>query len=269
MTTQTHDPHVTAPTDRAVARTHRPPGVAVGLAVWIIYWGSMIGLALDAMFAVSVINKAFQIPQLQSTLIVSVIGLIAAKITTSAALSWNSGKRAATVIALVAPIMVGVMLAWARTVYGTVADTGISFATASDTGVGAHDEVPATAVMLTLYGASVIGVFLTALKLFHPARTQLKHHRKEIKRTLKELVPMEADLVGINERLANGAQRKEEQEQQHLKALEQLKAREAQLKAYARDAIARAVGDPAATPLVRATHEPQPDEQRHRPHLMN
>lgn len=269
MTAQTSDLNDARLVKRSPARTPHPPGVAVGIAVWIIYWGSMIGLALDAMFAVSVVNKAFRIPPLQSTLIVSVIGLIAAKITTSAALSWNSGKRVMTVFALAAPISVGLMLAWARTVYGTVARTGTDFATASTVATNSHPEAPATAVMLTLYGASVIGVFGTALKLFHPARTQLKHHRKELKRILKELTPMEADLVAIEERLNHGELRKQEQEQAHIKALEQLAEREAQLKAYARDAIARAVGDPAATPLVRAPHEPKPTDQFNRLHPVN
>lgn len=268
MSIQTHDPHVTTPAEHTVARTHRPPGVAAGVAAWIIYWGSMVGLAIDALFAVTVVNKAFLIEETLSIIVVSVIGLIAAKLTTSAAIHWNSGRRVLAVLSLIAPIVVGVMLAWTRTIYGVTVGTELGFDTSADLGLAQHDEAPATGLMLGLYCCSVIGVFGAALKLFLPARTQLKHHRKEIRRTLRRLIPMEADLAAIEERLVNGAQRSSEQEQAHLKALEQLDAREAQLKAYARDAIARAVNNPAATPLVRAPHQPQADEQRHRPHLM-
>lgn len=252
------DPNVATPADRAVATDRRPPGLAVPLAARIIYWGSMIGLALDATLAVSVINEAFRNNNtVLSILIVSVIGLIAAKLTTSAALSWNSGKRFASVLALAAAAAVGLMLAWGRTVYGVSSESGgLTFEVASKSAVVAKDELPATALMLALYFASMIGVFQGALKLFHPARTQLKHQEKIMGRTLKALAPMEADLVAIHERLARTEQRAAEERYAHGKALEQLRARESQLKAYARDAIALAVGDPSATPLIRAPHEP-------------
>lgn len=237
---------------------HRPPGLVAPVSAWIVFWGSMVGLALDAVLAVSVIEEAFDRDWVESIAIVTVIGVIAAKSTTSAALTWNSGHRAVAGLALIAPALMGVMLAWARSEYGLGIedDPAIPSASAGEQSQ-ATNHLPGTALMLTLYVTSMVGVFLSALKLFHPARRQLKHHDKKIRKILAELAPMEADLVAIHERLATGDKRLNELEQSHRSAKEQLASREAALKAYARDAIARAVRDPAATPLVRAKHEPE------------
>lgn len=237
-----HSTHTLTPTSPG---GHRPLGLVAPTSAWVVFWGSMVGLAIDAVLAASVIDHAFDQDQAASIAIVVVIGVIAAKSTTSAALTWNSGQRLTAGLALIAPALIGVTLAWARTEYGLSEEATVT------------NHVPGTALMLTLYAASMVGVFLSALKLFHPARKQLKHHEAEMSKILDQLASREADLVAIHERLATGEAQRHELERSRVSAKEQLVAREAALKAYARDAIARAVGDPAATPLVRAPHEPQ------------
>lgn len=196
------------------ARTprHRHPGLYVPLGFWVMYVVGIIGCSVDATLARSVINKGFHLDQNTSTVIVVMLGAIAAEAATAQ--------------------------------------------TDRDAGNQTHDEIPATAMMLGLYCVSMISVFLAAIKIFHPARWQLRKHDKQRRKVSQELAPLEADLVAIHERIATRAERFKKLCEQREQVQRQVDAREGALKAFSRDAIARALGDPSSTPLVRAPHEP-------------
>lgn len=240
------------------ARTprHRHPGLYVPLGFWVMYVVGIIGCSVDATLARSVINKGFHLDQNTSTVIVVMLGVIAAEAATAAAICLNNGKRGQAVFALVGVAVLGILLAWARMTYGLSTEATGTAQTDRDAGNQTHDEIPATAMMLGLYCVSMISVFLAALKIFHPARWQLRKHDKQRRKVSQELAPLEADLVAIHERIATRAERFKKLCEQREQVQRQVDAREGALKAFSRDAIARALGDPSSTPLVRAPHEP-------------
>lgn len=179
------------------ARTprHRHPGLYVPLGFWVMYVVGIIGCSVDATLARSVINKGFHLDQNTSTVIVVMLGAIAAEAATAAAICLNSGKRGQAVFALVGVAVLGILLAWARLRYGLSTEETGTAQTDRDAGNQTHDEIPATAMMLGLYCVSMISVFLAAIKIFHPARWQLRKHDKQRRKVSQELAPLEADLV--------------------------------------------------------------------------
>ena len=234
----------------------RYPGLYAPLGFWVMYAVGIIGCSVDAALARSVINKGFHLDQNTSTVIVVMLGVIAADGATAAATALNNGKRGWTVFALTGVAALGILLAWARMAYGlSTEDTGTA-QTDRDAGNQTHDEIPATAMMLGLYCVSMISVFLSAIKIFHPARWQLRKHDKQRRKVSQELAPLEADLVAIHERIATRDERFKKLRELREQVQRQVDAREGALKAFSRDAIARALGDPSSTPLVRAPHEP-------------
>lgn len=235
---------------------HRYPGLYVPPSFWVMYAVGIIGCSVDAILALWVINTGFRLLMGLSILIVVMLGAIAAEAATAAAICLNNGKRWQAVLALTGVVALGILLAWARMTYGlSTEDTGTA-RTDRDAGNQTHDEIPATAMMLGLYCVSMISVFLAAIKIFHPARGQLRKHDEERRKVSQELAPLEADLVAIHERIATRAERFKKLCEQREQVQRQIDAREGALKAFSRDAIARALGDPSSTPLVRAPHEP-------------
>lgn len=241
------------------ARTPRRhyPGLYVPRSFWVMYAVGIIGCSVDAILAIPVINKGFQLDQNISMVIAAMLGVIAAEAATAAAICLNSGKRRWTVFALTGVVALGILLAWARLRYGLSTEETGTAQTDRDAGNQTHDEIPATVMMLGLYCVSMISVFLSAIKIFHPARGQLRKHDKQRRKVSQELAPLEADLVAIHERIATRAERFKKLCEQREQVQRQVDAREGALKAFSRDAIARALGDPSSTPLVRAPHEPR------------
>lgn len=265
--------HSVNPTDSVpIPETRsRPPGVALpfsGVAALVV---GMVGLTADATLALPVMELAFGVPFWPSVFILTVVAIGAADLAIVAGERWTSGKRFAAGVLLLLALLIGVAMAWARTVHGIAPEADAPMIeTALSVGEEAvHDEGPATLLMLGIYCASVASVFAASIKVLHPARKQLKHHQREMERSSETLALFEADLVAVQERIRRQEEHEEQLHRDHACAVEQLIAREAQLKAYARDAIARAVGDPAATPLVRAPHEPKPTDQLNRLHPVN
>ena len=242
------------PNARSPRRRH--PGLYVPLGFWVMYAVGIIGCLVDATLALPVINKGLHLPMGLSILIMALLGVIAADGATTAATALNNGKRGHAVFALIIVAALGVLLAWARMTYGLSTETIGTVRTDRDAGNQTHDEIPATAMMLGLYCVSMISVFLAAIKIFHPAREQLCKHDKERRKVSQELAPLEADLVAIHERIATRDERFKKLREQREQVQRQVDAREGALKAFSRDAIARALGDPSSTPLVRAPHEP-------------
>lgn len=224
---------------------------AVGLEIpwwlWLILAGGGLGLIVDASLARTVMNGAFDQGDDISVWMATAIGLGAGVGAVEAAVAWNSRKKVVASIILGGVAALGIGLAWARVAYGW--------------GDGAQqetDHVPGTVLMLALYFLSLIGVFSTAMMLFHPARTTLRRTRKELESINRERIALEGDLAGINARIDHGPDFRTELDASLAHTMDQIDARRDSLKALARDAIARAVGDPSATPLVRAPHEPAP-----------
>lgn len=240
------------------ARTPRRhyPGLYVPRSFWVMYGVGIIGCSVDASLALWVINTGFRSPMGLSILIVVMLGAIAAEAATAAAICLNNGKRWQAVFALTGVAVLGILLAWARMTYGLSTEETGTAQTDRDAGNQTHDEIPATVMMLGLYCVSMISVFLSAIKIFHPARGQLRKHDKQRRKVSQELAPLEADLVAIHERIATRAERFKKLCEQREQVQRQVDAREGALKAFSRDAIARALGDPSSTPLVRAPHEP-------------
>ena len=241
--------------DARAPRRHYP-GLYVPRSFWVMYAVGIIGCSVDAISAIPVINKGFQLDQNISMVIAAMLGVIAAEAATAAAICLNSGKRRWTVFALTGVVALGILLAWARLRYGLSTEETGTAQTDRDAGNQTHDEIPATVMMLGLYCVSMISVFLSAIKIFHPARGQLRKHDEERRKVAQELAPLEADLVALHERLATRAERFKKLCAQREQVQRQVDAREGALKAFSRDAIARALGDPSSTPLVRAPHEP-------------
>lgn len=246
----------TAGVPDAKSPRHRHPGLYVSRTFRVMYGVGIIGCLVDATLALPVINKGLHLPMGLSILIMALLGVIAADGATTAATALNNGKRGHAVFALIIVATLGVLLAWARMTYGLSTETIGTVRTDRDAGNQTHDEIPATAMMLGLYCVSMISVFLAAIKIFHPARGQLRKHDKERRKVSRELAPLEADLVAIHERIATRAERFKKLCEQREQVQRQVDAREGALKAFSRDAIARALGDPSSTPLVRAPHEP-------------
>ena len=240
------------------ARTPRRhyPGLYVPRSFWVMYAVGIIGCSVDAILALWVINTGFRLLMGLSILIVVMLGAIAAEAATAAAICLNNGKRWQAVFALIGVAVLGILLAWARMTYGLSTEETGAAQTDISAGNQTHDEIPATAMMLGLYCVSMISVFLAAIKIFHPARGQLRKHDKQRRKVSRELAPLEADLVAIHERIATRAERFKKLCEQREQVQRQVDAREGALKAFSRDAIARALGDPSSTPLVRAPHEP-------------
>ena len=234
----------------------RYPGLYVPPGFWVMYAVGIIGCSVDAILALWVINTGFRLLMGLSILIVVMLGAIAAEAATAAAICLNNGKRWQAVLALIGVAVLGILLAWARMTYGLSTEETGAARTDISAGNQTHDEIPATAMMLGLYCVSMISVFLAAIKIFHPARGQLRKHDKQRRKVSRELAPLEADLVAIHERIATRAERFKKLCEQREQVQRQVDAREGALKAFSRDAIARALGDPASTPLVRAPHEP-------------
>ncbi len=251
----------TAGIPEAGAPRHRHPGLHVPRGFWVMYVVGIIGCSVDAALALPVINTGFHLDQSISIAIVVMLGAIAAETATAAAICLNNGKRWQAILALTGVAALGILLAWARMTYGLSTEQTGTARTDRSAGNQTRDEIPATVMMLGLYCVSMISVFLAALKIFHPAREQLREHDKERRKVSQELAPLEADLVAIHERIATRDGRFRKLCEQREQVQRQIDAREGALKAFSRDAIARALGDPSSTPLVRAPHEPgeEPD----------
>lgn len=247
--------HPSTTTSPAARPGRRPPGLFAAKHLWVFYVIGCLGMGLDATLAAPVVGVTFDLHPLVTYGIVLAFGLIAAKAASEAAVSINRGSRAGGIAMLVFVGIVGVSLAVLRW-YGGVAPSTINPADFAQGAVEEHNEWPATLFMLALYFASAFAVFLTAQKLFVQARVDLERHDRAKRKALRELADLEADYSVIHEHIAGRPERRQILDNLLTQALEQLKAREPYLKAYARDAIARAVGRPDATPLVRAPHEP-------------
>lgn len=233
----------------------RPPGLFAAPHLWLFYVIGCLGIGIDAYMASSVMGVAFDLPEVANLALTFGLGIIAAKSASEAAASFNQGKRAGGIVLLGAVAAVGIALALMRT-YGEAVASSAGPGEFARGGVEQASEWPATILMLALYFASATAVFLTALKLFVQERVDLRRHRRNKNEALKRLIELEAEYAVIHERIAYRDDHREIMDELLDQALDQLEAREAYLKAYARDVIARAVGRPDATPLVRAPHEP-------------
>lgn len=236
----------------------RPPGIHGPGAFWIIvYICAMLGLAVDATLASSVVGSVFNLPTVGTYAFLAIIGVVVALAATKAASWYNAGYRGRAGVALVGVALVGLFLAWLRLsegVAGTVQIDATAFGTSAPE--SANHDLPATALMLGIFALSATSVYLTALKIFVPARRELRLHQAERGVAVERLGQLEGESVAIRERLAYRDEMARQLDRQREHALAEAEGREAELKAYARDAIARAVGQPDATPLVRAPHEP-------------
>jgi hypothetical protein len=238
--------------------TGRPPGIHSPGVFWlVVYVGSMCGLAIDATLAASVVGTVFNLPTMGTYAFLAVIGIVVALAATKAASWYNSGYRGRAAAALVGVAAVGLFLAWLRLSEGVAGAAQIDSAAFGVTApTGSSEDLPATALMLGVYAVSAMSVYLTALKIFVPARRELRLFDAERQVAVERLGQLEGEEVAVKERLAYRDEMARQLDTQRENALAEAEAREAHLKAHARDAIARAVGRPDATPLVRAPHDP-------------
>lgn len=231
--------------------------------MWVLYFASFLGLGIDALLAVSVIGELFDLPEGLIYLIVFTAGILAAVGTTKAATAHLRQQNVTAICQLVFVAAIGVSIAAMRYLAGLSGTQEVGDATQ----FGGNNPVPATEAhssewamigfILTMYFAAVVGIFSSAVAIFVPERGDLKRHDREQRALRTQLGTLEAQNTAIHERLSYWKEK-------HLASVEAnyqtahvaADAREAALKAYARDAIARAVGRADATPLVRAPHEP-------------
>lgn len=233
------------------------PGLHVPWYLPIMYLAALGGLAIDALLAASVFGRLFDLDPTVTSILLVIVGVGVAEGATSAAINRNLGQRRLSWGTLGAVLALGVCLAYLRLSEGLVgggADTS-GFAGAP---VTVEDETPAIVFMLALFVLSAVVVYSSALKLFVPAREELRRHAKARAEALERLTELGSQLVAIEERLGSRDSRTERMTETLDHALGRVDAREKSLKGYARDAIARAVGAPDAAPLVRAPHEPAP-----------
>lgn len=250
ITKLTPDPDPTPATT-----THHHPGLKAARHAWIIYFGAMAGLSIDAVLAASVVMVVFDLHELASYAIVVIVGVIAAKAATDAAIWRNSGSRAKPWLALAGVAAIGLALAWLRLSAGVTALPGADLEQYGQRSViQSHDELPAVVFMLALYATSAVAIYLAALKLFVPERQALRVFAEEREAAAERRLLLEGDEAAIRERLGYRSELERLTAERRTQALGQVAAREAYLKAFARDAIARAVARPDATPLVRAPH---------------
>lgn len=231
-----------APDTRRHAVGLEPPGW-----MFLVLVGGVVGLVVDVTMARTVMDSAFEQGDEASVWIAAAIGLGAGVGAVEAAVAWNSGKKLVASIILIGVAALGLGLAWGRVAYGW-----------GDGTLEEIDHVPGTALMLALYFLSLVGVFSTSVMLFHPARATLRRSGRVLESINRERISLEGDLAGINARIDHEPDFRAEADRSLAHTMDQIDARGDALKALARDAIARAVGDPSATPLVRAPHEPSP-----------
>lgn len=245
-------------TTASPATNRRPPGLFTHRHLWVIYLLGCVGLAVDAQMASAVVGEAFNLPDLGTYAIVFAVGVLAAVAATEAAISYNHRHQVAAGLLMALVIGIGAAMAILRFV------AGVGGADAVDPGQFAGQPVPteheregaAIGLMLALYCAAATGLFLSASKIFVAERGDLRRHDSDRRAHLDRLGPLEAQYTAIHERVAYWNHHHERMDEHLAHARAAADAREDYLKAYARDAIARAVGRPDATPLVRAPHEP-------------
>lgn len=247
---------------RPVATTYRrPPGLHTPRHLWVIWLVGCVGMGIDALLAASVVAEMFDLPDAGTYAIVFCVGLLAAVAATEAAISYNRqhGWAAAGLMALV--FGVGASMAALRYVAGLGGSGAVDSSQFAGTPVAsAHDgEWAAILLMLAMYCAAALGLFLAATKIFVAERGDLARHDSERRACTAQLAPLEAQYTAIHERVCYWKQHDERMKENLEHARAAADAREDSLKAYARDAIARAVGRPDATPLIRAPYVPDGD----------
>ncbi|HMR49483.1 MAG TPA: hypothetical protein PKE40_09480 [Arachnia sp.] len=233
------------------ASYHRPPGTRAPRFLWAFMAISWLGMALDTLLGMPVISQLF--PEATEAMVYALmlaLGLACAALATKVGVDLAYGHTAKALLLLVFVLGIGVALAYARLTLGFTAEgAGEGFgATVDET----NDEVPATVLMLVLYVGSTLGALFTAQKVFIAERRTLREAKAELDAQHAAQAQDQAEYATIHERIAARPRLSKDMDELHAKALEQADARESYLKAYARDAIARAVGRPDATPLVRA-----------------
>lgn len=235
--------------------THRPPGIRTPLFLWGFMVASWLGMALDTLLGFPVIAQLFpEFPVWGVLLLMVALGLACAALASKAGVDMAYGNHLRAGLMLVCVLGVGAALAYARLSLGfTGGDGSDGFGAAAEDG---NSEVPATLLMLVLYVGSTMGAMFTAQKVFIAERAELRRVKAKIDELSAHQAREEAEYAVIHERIARRDDIQADMEMLHRKALEQADARESFLKAFARDAIVRALGRPDAAPLIRAPHEP-------------
>ncbi len=250
---------MTSSTNSADPRLNRrPPGLFTHRHLWVIYLLGCAGLGIDALLAAAVVGEVFNLPDAGTYAIVFAVGVLAAVAATEAAISANHRHRAAAGLLMALVIGIGAAMAVLRFVAGVAGGAAVDpgeFA-GQPVSTARDGEGAAIALMLALYCAAATGLFLSASKIFVAERGDLRRHDRDKRALLAELGPLEAQYTAIHERVAYWKRHHERMVENHAHARSAADAREDYLKAYARDVIARAVGRPDATPLVRAPLQP-------------
>lgn len=242
-------------TDDAHPAPHAP-GLHIPWYVPVMYVAALGGLAIDAILAASVFGRLFDLDPTVTGVLLVIVGIGVAEGASSAAINRNLGQRRLSWGTIAAVLVLGVCLAYLRLSEGLVG-AGVDTSGFAGAPVAVEDETPAIVFMLALFILSTVVVYSSALKLFVPARKDLRRHAKGRDEAIGRLTALQAQLVAIDERLRSRDGRMERMTESRDHALGRVDAREKSLKGYARDAIARAVGAPGAVPLVRAPHEPE------------
>ncbi|TRY16875.1 hypothetical protein FOJ82_13460 [Tessaracoccus rhinocerotis] len=234
---------------------HRPPGLNVPPVARVLMIVAWLGMTLDTLLGYPVIAQLF--PDFSEAIIIGLmigLGAACAGLATKVGTEFNHGNRIVGWLLLVCVLGVGAALAFARWRLGFTGG-----AVGAETGLVVEHtdtELPATVLMLVLYVASVIGTVWSARKVLVPERRELRRHRAEIDGLVQQLALLEAESVAVHERIGARSDGLKQLGELLTHALKQADARESRLKSFSRDFIARVVGRPDATPLVRAPLEP-------------
>lgn len=236
----------------------RPPGLKAPGFLWIFMGVAWMGMALDTLLGKKIFEQLFDFSESWTIMLMIALGLACAALATKVGIDLAYGHTTAAVLQLVFVLGIGIALAYARLALGfTAEDLGPNV-------VGTpveenNEEWPATVLMLVLYIGSALAALFTAQKVFVAERSTLRTTKKKIDMLSAKQAHDKAEYAAIHERIAARSSLQKNLQDLYTYALRQADHREAYLKAYARDAIARAIGRPDATPLIRAPYLPSED----------
>ncbi len=242
----------------AASRYKRPPGLFTQKHLVVIYVLALAGLVIDAALSYSAMSLMFNLPDIITLAVLAGVGVIAAGVSTEAGMLAGRGQPRTAVAVMGFVLLIGLALAGMRLTEGVAGGSAIDpnqFAGAP-VATDHNGEWAAVGLMLALFGASATGIFLLSSKIFIAERYDLRREDHARRTWAAQLVGLDAQYTAIHERVAYWKNHSERMEENLDQAHAAADAREEYLKDCARDAIARAVGDPGATPLVRAPHEP-------------
>lgn len=243
-------------TPAPATRSGQPPGLSSSFVFKIMFIAAFALMGVDALLAFPVLSTVLDLSEPATVAVMLAVGLMAAEGATAAGVGIGNGKPRFAAVNLAFVAAVGLALTYARILVGMDGGVQLEGNYAGQLATRSNTEVAAALMMLTLYALSATSIVFASSKIFVQQRFDLWRHDRQRKQAYRKLAPLESEYVAVHERVADRGQQSLRLEKLRRLALEQAAAREEALKDYARDAIARAVGRPDATPLVRAPHEP-------------